>query len=86
MQRAAGSRTGGGRILSRIPVRFRMRAASWRVGENRIFSFFAQPKSGYGGIRFYGHCTDNYSVIFLIVRYVFDLWWVHQDSNLRPAD
>ncbi len=45
----------------------RMRAASRPVGENRIFSFFAQPKSGYGGVQFCGHCADNYSVIFLIV-------------------
>jgi len=66
-QRVARPFLTGGRSLSRIAVRVRMRAASWRVGENRIFSFFAQPKSGYGGVRFCGHCADNYSVIFLIV-------------------
>jgi hypothetical protein len=45
-----------------------MRAASWRVGEFRQLALFAQPKSGYGGVRFCGHCADNYSVIFLIGR------------------
>jgi hypothetical protein len=63
----SGSRTGGGRSLSRIAVRVRMRAASWRVGEFRQLALFAQPKSGYGGVRFCGHCADNYWVIFLIV-------------------